>query len=82
MEYLYIREWDNVGSCWLVENPQRIDINGHQIYLSSEVKEDVAVVPFTMICDQAMLKFIFNDPLTPNQKTELDTTIYDHQHNI
>jgi len=76
MEYIYTR--DKEAGVYKVNNPDRVDGSGNQIYLAKEVEALFPNEPFTMHCNDTELKFVFNNSIT---KATLDTAVSDHQNN-
>jgi len=87
-EYFYTREHLTDGQyagSWNIENPERVDIEGNQIHITKEIKDGLSL-DCRMFCnidnDISKVKFIFTSELTPEQKSQLDTIVYNHKHNL
>jgi hypothetical protein len=80
-EYLYEREILAEG-CWDIDNPNRVDLEGNQIHLASEVADALPGKMFQMICDGPVCKFIFSQALTAQEEATLTTTVNNHKQNL
>jgi hypothetical protein len=83
-EYTYHREKIEEYNCWDIENPFRVD-GQEQIYLEDEGKAALGLdFNFGAGCceDPTIVKFIFQQELTPEQVAILDTTVYNHKNNL
>lgn len=84
-EYNYSREKITSGEfegLWNIDNPARIDQEGQQIRLVNESSEGLSIAHVILICNEEGVKFIFDQELTPEQKTQLDSIVYNHKMNI
>lgn len=79
VEYIYTR--NVVGGKYDIDNPNRVDEGGNQIYLAKEVESQFPTRKFTLHCDNSEAKFIFITALSEAQKTTLDTIVSNHQNN-
>ena len=79
-EYFYTREI--VNDAWNINNNERVDQNGNQICLSSEVEQALPDKMFKMFCAAEECKFVFEVELTENEKSILDLTVYNHKNNL
>jgi len=67
------------SGAWDINHPDRIDTNGEQIRLASEVKDALPGKVFTLKCTGAMAVFTFVDTLDAGEQTTLDDTVTTHQ---
>ena len=79
VEYEYTREL--VNGVWNINNPERKDTEGNQIYLANEVAEAIPNKKFRLNCEGEVATFIFETELTTEEKTTLDTTVQNHKDN-
>jgi len=88
IEYKYNREIINydvngeTGKCWDINNRNRIDGDGNQIFLSNEVQDAITNHKFILICNSDNATFVFDRELTQEEKDILDVTTYNHKNNI
>lgn len=91
--YHYTREIlqspDPWAGSWDIENPNRVDGEGNQIYLEKEImnyEDEYQVKPFwgkfNTNSYSADYEIIFLFELSPEQKTIIDTFVYNHKHNL
>ena len=80
VEYEYSRELLPDGR-FDIDNPNRVDAEGHQIFLAKEVYTALSQKPFGLICDATTATFSFEVDLTTEEKTTLDTTVSNHKNN-
>ena len=72
----------HIGS-WNINNPDHLDIDGNQIYLSNEIEEALPGKLFTVHCSYEECNIIFpEDDLTQEEKTILDAIVNNHQNNV
>ena len=77
--YEYTRE--KIEGMWDINNPLRVDGEGNQIRLSSEVQAAIPAMPFKMNCEGALALFSFETELSAGEKSTLDTTVQNHKDN-
>jgi hypothetical protein len=78
-EYLYTREL--VNGAYDIDNPLRVDGEGFQIHLATEI---VAALPgkvFKEYCNGTECKLVFVDTLTSGEETTLTNTVTTHKNN-
>lgn len=78
-DYEYSREL--VEGMWNINNPIRVDAEGNQIRLPTEIKAAIPDTPFRMNCTGPIALFSFERELSAEEKTTLDTTIQNHKDN-
>ena len=77
--YSYTRSVDSHGPD--VDNPSRVDGNGNQIFLYTEILSQIAKNLTRIIGNGEDLDVIFTAELSTEEKTLLDTIITDHKNN-
>ena len=77
-EYTYTREL--VNGVYDVNNPDRLDVEGNQIYLVDEILTALSKKA-NMHCNGSDMHLEFEDELTTQEKTTLDTVVADHKAN-
>lgn len=78
--YFYTREI--VNDHWNINNPERVDIDGNQIYLSKEVETALPEATFRMYCNGSEVCFLFDSELSVSDKETLDTCVSNHKNNL
>ena len=78
-EYEYSRGWD--GERYLIDNAERVDGEGNQIYLAQEVKATLPGKSFKSFGNDDLFTFIFDETLTVEEETTLDNTVTSHKNN-
>jgi hypothetical protein len=78
--YFYTREI--VNDQWNINNPNRRDESGNQIFLSSEIENLFPTYMFKLYCNNEDVCICFDNKLTINEKNLLDTCISNHKNNI
>ena len=78
--YSYTRT-AQTGGGYDVENIDRVDGEGLQIYLATEIEAALPSKPFKIHCNNTAMDIIFNDALSAGDKTKLDGVVSDHQSN-
>lgn len=78
-DYEYVREKLDNGA-WDIDNPNRVDEGGNQIYLANEVS-NVISKHFLLLCDGASAIFKFTEELTSGEEDTLDTVVSNHKNN-
>ena len=85
MTYEYTREKLTSGShtgAWDIDNPDRVDGEGQQIYLSNEIQSVLPDKHFTVNCNSGVCSIDFNGTtLTSEEKSTLDVTVANHKSN-
>jgi len=79
MIYNYTRNL--VNGKWDIDNKDRVDGGGNQIYLANEVETALPGKKFQLHCHHGNAKFDFESELTVPEKTTLDGVVADHQNN-
>jgi hypothetical protein len=64
-----------------IEHLDRIDGEGNQIYLAKEIELVLSGKKFKVICNNASCDIIFEENLTSEEKTTLDTVVANHKAN-
>lgn len=77
--YTYSREI--VNGYWNIDNKERVDGEGNQIYLAKEVEQNIPNEEFKMFANEDICFFDFVNELTNEQKDVLDTTVSNHKNN-
>jgi hypothetical protein len=80
MKYTYTREI--IDGNWNVDNPNRKDLDGNQIYLIDEVQGVFPHISIKSYVRKEEVLFIFEAELSLEQKASLDTCVYNHKNNI
>lgn len=79
-EYPYTRE-QNGGGDWDIDNPARVDGEGKQIHLATEVAVAIPGKTFKLFCDESVAKFVFAEALTSGEESTLSATVAAHKAN-
>lgn len=79
-EYNFTREL--INGRYNIENKDRVDGEGNQIYLFQEIKASFADNPFKIICNGENVKIFFQNELTTEQQSTLTTIINNHKNNL
>jgi hypothetical protein len=84
--YDYTRDFVESYNNWDINNPQRVDELGNQIYLANEVEEALPGKAFIFYGgyngNPALARFLFETELTTEEKSILDDTVYNHKNNL
>lgn len=83
-EYEYTRDQLTSGihlGLWDIDNPDRLDGEGNQIFLSNEILLGLSKNS-NIICSGTLARIIFQEELTTEEKSQLDTIVYNHKHNL
>ena len=64
-----------------INNPDRVDVDGNQIWLADEVKTALPGKNFTLSCDASDAYFTFEEALSTGDETTLTTTVNNHKNN-
>ena len=67
-----------------INNTERVDGEGNQIYLSKEIESEFPSKKFLVRCNDTNLKILVEeaDDFSAEEKTALDQIIQDHKDNI
>ena len=79
--YNYTRT-KKAGGGYDVENTDRVDGGGTQIYLANEIETALPSKLFTIHCDDTSMDIHFDVALSAGEKTTLDGVVSDHQNNV
>jgi len=77
--YNYSREL--VSGQYNINNKERVDGEGNQIHIFTEIKAVLPGKPFKINCSDTSVEFNFNDSLSAEEKTTLDNTVASHKNN-
>ena len=83
-DYIYTRGTVESG-LWDINNPNRVDGGGDQIYLAKEVEAELPGKTFRLRCDAGVAKFTFDVALTEgvgSEKETLDQKVSEHKANV
>jgi len=84
--YNYTREYVESYNNWNINNPQRVDIDGNQIFLAEEVEQALPDKSFLFYGgynqDPTIARFEFEIELSAEEIVTLDTTVYNHKNNL
>ena len=64
-----------------INNPDRVDGGGNQIWLANEVETALPGKSFTLYCDATEATFNFPTALSAGDETTLTTTVNAHKNN-
>lgn len=78
-DYIFTRAKQN--GKWTINNIDRRDGEGNQIFLAKEVESALPGLKFVLRCNATEAKFIFEKELTASQQTLLETTVANHVQN-
>lgn len=78
-DYNYTR--DLVNGKFNIENELRVDGEGNHIYLFHEIKAIIPDNKFTIECNNTNVTISFEQELTSEQQTLLDTVVANHKNN-
>jgi hypothetical protein len=87
-DYFYTREVlqsGNFAGSYNIENPERVDEFGNQKHLAYEVEIALGFGGMMYINynnNPVQVKFEYQEELTPEQKTILDTVVFNHKNNL
>ena len=77
-EYTYERLFDESYG-WLISNPTRIDIEGHQIKLQDSIRSNFPTNKFSMFCENNQVKFYFENELSESDQSIMADLITTYQ---
>lgn len=66
---------------WDINNPNRKDGEGNQIYLAKEIETVLPGKHFKVICDDGHCNVNFQEDLTSEEESMVDTVVQNHQQN-
>ena len=79
-EYNFTREL--VNGRYNIDNKERIDGEGNQIYLFKEIKTSFPTNLFKILCNGSSVKISFVNELTEPEQNILSTIVNDHKNNL
>jgi hypothetical protein len=79
-DYNYVRGTLASG-LYDINNPERVDGSGNQIWLANEVETAIPGKQFTLYCDSTNATFTFAETLSAGDETTLTTTVNNHKNN-
>jgi len=77
----YTYERSIINGKYDINNPNRIDIEGNQIYLSDEITSQISNL-YKISCNNTVCNITFKEELTKVEKDLLETILYNHKNNI
>ena len=75
--------YDSITEKYNIPNYDRKDETGKYLPLWKEIKEGIEEIGnFKIICKAHNCEILFDADLTTEQISEVDTIVYNHQHNV